>query len=72
MQNKSHSHCIKFDELRRSLDVFRILDNKQEVYLSSISYSDMRVLGFDFTSRSIGELILLDSPAARDIFDLNP
>jgi hypothetical protein len=70
MQKKTHSHVIRFNEELRTIEIYRVLSDNSEVFLTRISFEQAKKKKFESFALEIGETLLLDSPAARKIFEL--
>lgn len=70
MRESKYSHTIRFDDETKTVEICRILPNGSNVLLTQTPFENARSKGFESFASEIGEVLLLDSPIARRIFDL--
>jgi hypothetical protein len=70
MKSNKNAHIIQFDETLQSIEIHRNLPDNSKIFLTRISFEHAKEIGFESIAMKIGELLLLDSPAARKIFEL--
>jgi hypothetical protein len=69
MTVSSFSHLVKIDEDTKKLKIFRIFDDGKEQFYTEIDFPNRNTSDdprdYEGLMRTLGENILLDSPAAR-------
>ena len=70
MSDPSFSHLVEIDEAARVLRIHRVFpDGRRHLYTETPLPADSKGSKYAEFARTLGENILLDSPAARRILD---
>ena len=60
-------HLIEADPARGTFIIERITDDGSVAFLTSLTFDQVRRMGFDEFARQTGETLIFDSPALRDL-----
>ena len=71
MSSSEFSHSVEIDEKHRLLKIFRVFpDGRKQFYTETDVPSAGGSSTFEVLSRTVGEALLMDSPAARRLMQL--